>query len=40
MADGYFPLTSKQNEWAERAAAIADRELAPRAADHWANRVD
>jgi alkylation response protein AidB-like acyl-CoA dehydrogenase len=33
MADGYFPLTSKQNEWAERAAAIADRELAPRAAE-------
>jgi len=33
MADGYFPLTSKQNEWAERAAVIADRELAPRAAE-------
>ena len=32
MADGYFPLASKQNEWAERAAVIADRELAPRAA--------
>jgi len=33
MADGYFPLTSQQNEWAERAAAIADRDLAPRAAE-------
>ncbi len=33
MADGYFPLTSNQNEWAERAAVIADRELAPRAAE-------
>jgi alkylation response protein AidB-like acyl-CoA dehydrogenase len=33
MADGYFPLTSGQQEWAERAAAIADRDLAPRAAE-------
>jgi hypothetical protein len=33
MADGYFPLTSKQSEWAERAAATADRGLAPRAVD-------
>jgi isovaleryl-CoA dehydrogenase len=38
MADGYFPLTNKQQEWAERAADIANRELAPRASeiDHTA----
>jgi isovaleryl-CoA dehydrogenase len=29
----YFPLTKHQQEWQERAAAIAARELAPRAAD-------
>lgn len=33
MADGYFPLTSKQKEWAEKAATIADRDLAPRAGE-------
>ena len=33
MADGYFPLTSDQQNWAERAADIAQRELAPRAAE-------
>jgi isovaleryl-CoA dehydrogenase len=33
MADGFFPLTSKQQEWAARAADIAQRELAPRAAE-------
>ena len=29
----YFPLTKAQREWQERAAEIAQRELAPRAAD-------
>lgn len=33
MADGFFPLTSEQQEWASRAADIARRELAPRAAE-------
>jgi isovaleryl-CoA dehydrogenase len=33
MADGFFPLTSEQQEWAARAADIAQRELAPRAAE-------
>jgi isovaleryl-CoA dehydrogenase len=33
MADGFFPLTSKQQEWAARAADIAQRELARRAAE-------
>jgi len=33
MADGFFPLTKGQHEWAERAADIAQRELAPRAAE-------
>jgi hypothetical protein len=32
MAGGYFSLACKQNEWAEHAVVIADRELAPRAA--------
>jgi hypothetical protein len=27
----YFPLTKAQHEWQERAAEIAQRELAPRA---------
>jgi len=29
----YFPLTPEQQEWKDRAAAIASRELAPRAAE-------
>jgi isovaleryl-CoA dehydrogenase len=33
MADGFFPLTSEQQEWAARAADLAQRELAPRAAE-------
>lgn len=33
MADGFFPLTNEQQEWAARAADIAQRELAPRAAE-------
>ena len=33
MADGFFPLTGEQQEWAARAADIAQRELAPRAAE-------
>ncbi len=33
MADGFFPLTSQQQEWAARAADLAQRELAPRAAE-------
>jgi len=33
MADGYFPMTSEQHEWAARAADLAQRELAPRAAE-------
>lgn len=33
MADGFFPLTNEQQEWADRAADIARRELAPRAAE-------
>jgi alkylation response protein AidB-like acyl-CoA dehydrogenase len=33
MAEGFFPLTSEQGEWAARAADIAQRELAPRAAE-------
>lgn len=33
MADGFFPLSSEQQEWAARAADIAQRELAPRAAE-------
>jgi isovaleryl-CoA dehydrogenase len=33
MADGYFPLTKEQQEWTERAADIAQRELAPCAAE-------
>ena len=33
MADGFFPLTNEQREWAARAADIAQRELAPRAAE-------
>ena len=33
MADGFFPLTDEQQEWAARAADIAQRELAPRAAE-------
>jgi len=33
MADGFFPLTSKQQEWVARAAELAQRELAPRAAE-------
>jgi isovaleryl-CoA dehydrogenase len=33
MADGFFPLTNEQREWADRAADIAQRELAPRAAE-------
>jgi hypothetical protein len=33
MADGFFPLTSEQQEWAARAADLAQRKLAPRAAE-------
>lgn len=33
MADGFFPLTGKQQEWVDRTAEIAQRELAPRAAE-------
>jgi len=33
MPDGFFPLTSEQREWAGHAADIAQRELAPRAAE-------
>jgi alkylation response protein AidB-like acyl-CoA dehydrogenase len=33
MADGFFPLTHEQQEWAARSADIAQRELAPRAAE-------
>ncbi len=33
MADGFFPLTNEQQEWLARAADIAQRELAPRAAE-------
>ena len=33
MADGFFPLTSEQQKWAARAADLAQRELAPRAAE-------
>ncbi len=33
MADGFFPLTSEQQEWAARAADLAQREIAPRAAE-------
>jgi alkylation response protein AidB-like acyl-CoA dehydrogenase len=33
MADGFFPLTSKQQDWVARAAELAQRELAPRAAE-------
>jgi isovaleryl-CoA dehydrogenase len=33
MADGFFPLTSKQQEWVDRAAELAQRELAARAAE-------
>ena len=33
MADSFFPLTGEQQEWAARAADIAQRELAPRAAE-------
>jgi isovaleryl-CoA dehydrogenase len=34
MADGYFPLTSEQQDWAARAADLAQRELAPHAAEN------
>ena len=33
MADGFFPLTGKQQEWVARAGELAQRELAPRAAE-------
>lgn len=33
MADGFFTLTNEQREWADRAAELAQRELAPRAAE-------
>ena len=33
MADGFFPLTSEQQEWSARAADLAQRELAPHAAE-------
>ena len=33
MADGFFPLSNTQQEWAARATEIAQRELAPRAAE-------
>ena len=29
----YFPLTKEQEEWRDRAAAVATKELAPRAAE-------
>jgi alkylation response protein AidB-like acyl-CoA dehydrogenase len=33
MPSPYFPLSERQREWAERAEAVAARELAPRAAE-------
>ena len=35
----YFPLTEEQQEWKQRAAEIAEREVGPRAADVDSNRV-
>jgi alkylation response protein AidB-like acyl-CoA dehydrogenase len=30
----YFPLTTEQQEWKERIAEIAERDVMPRAADY------
>ena len=30
----YFPLTTEQQEWKERTAEIAERDIMPRAADY------
>ena len=34
----YFALTDKQQEWKERTATIAERDIGPRAADYDSNR--
>ena len=30
----YFPLTSTQQDWKDRVAALAEREIGPRAAEY------